>query len=89
MPILVAFKGVVAGVPFDGLRLWQYGEPMLRGALLYLAIAGQPRLARPVWWGLLGGLLAQAPVCIARKLVGNDRRSMPICRPNSLHRGSR
>ncbi len=73
LTIATALRQFVAGVPFDGLRLWQYGEPMLRGALLYLAIAGQPRLARPVWWGLLGGLLAQAPVCIAQHIHGDTR----------------
>ncbi|MHB9134726.1 MAG: O-antigen ligase family protein [Armatimonadota bacterium] len=41
---------------FDWLRLWKDGEPMARGLLLFLAIAGQPRTTRLAWVSMLIGI---------------------------------
>ncbi len=54
------------GVPFDGLRLWQHGEPMARGMLLFLAIAGQPRLTRVAWVGLFAGISVLVAACLVQ-----------------------
>ncbi len=54
------------GIPFDLLRLWQHGEPMARGLLLFLAIAGQPRLTRVAWIGLFSGITVLAASCIVQ-----------------------
>lgn len=52
------------GVPFNALRLWQHGEPMARGLLLFLAIAGQPRLKRAACVSLFAGIAVLAAACI-------------------------
>ena len=54
------------GVPFDALRLWQHSEPMARGLLLFLAIAGQPRLTRVAWVGLFAGISVLVAACIVQ-----------------------
>jgi hypothetical protein len=57
----------------ETMSLWQHGEPLLRGVLLYLAIAGQPRLARVAWYALLGGLALQAGAAVIQHFTNVTR----------------
>ncbi len=85
-PLLLPCLGVLAlsalastarlltlGTAFDTLRLWQHGEPMVRGLLLYLALTGQPRLTRVAWISTLAGLAALAATCVAQHAAGVSR----------------
>ena len=57
----------------EALRLWKDGEPMARGLLLYLALAGQPRLLRVAWVALLCGLALQVAAAILQHLMHVSR----------------
>ena len=57
-------------LPFDTLRLWQNGEPMLRGLLLYLAIAGHTRLARIAWVSMLVGVALSSVATVIQYCTG-------------------
>lgn len=77
----------VRGVPFDVLRLWQNGEPMLRGLLLYLAIAGQPRLARLAWGSMLVGITLSSAATVVQYLTGVVRwyRNLDVGYAGGIH----
>lgn len=77
---VLALEAVVTGVriavgstPGDALRLWQAGEPMARGLLLYLAITGHPRAVRVAWVCLLSGMAVLAGAAIVQHLTGVTR----------------
>ncbi len=53
-------RTLARGIEFDWLRLWIYGEPMLRGALICLAVLGRPRLLRIGVVSALAGLAVLA-----------------------------
>lgn len=61
------------GESFNWLRLWQHGEPMVRGALLYVAIAGHPRWARIAWLSLLAGISLLVVACLIQHATGISR----------------
>ncbi len=67
-----AARFALRGTPVD-LRLWQFGEPMARGLLLYLAIAGQPRVARVAWVSALVGIALPAAATIVQHATGVTR----------------
>ncbi|HOF89612.1 MAG TPA: O-antigen ligase family protein [Armatimonadota bacterium] len=60
-------------VPFEWLSLWILGEPMLRGALIFLALAGQPRGDRLAWGALLAGIGVLAAAVIVQHVTGVTR----------------
>jgi len=61
------------GTEFDGLRLWKLAEPMARGAVLFLALAGQPRLLRLAGISALVGVGLLAAATIIQHLTGVTR----------------
>jgi hypothetical protein len=67
-----ALAAALRGTPLD-MRLWQLSEPMLRGALLYYAIAGQPRVARVAWIAALAGVALPALATIVQHATGVTR----------------
>lgn len=70
---LAATIRAARGDGFDALCLWQHSEPMLRGLLLYLAIAGQPRWGRLAWGSALTGMALLALVTVVQHLLGLTR----------------
>lgn len=64
---------LVFGGPYDALRLWQETEPMARGLLLFLALAGCPRLLRWGWGWLLAGAAVLAVATVVQHFTGVTR----------------
>lgn len=60
----IAVRGTHAGD--ETLLLWRHGEPMLRGLLLYLAVAGQAKFVRAAWAAALAGLLLHSGAAIVQ-----------------------
>lgn len=60
-------------VPFEWLSLWILGEPMLRGALIFLALAGQPKGDRLAWGAMLAGIGLLAAAVIIQHFTGVTR----------------
>jgi hypothetical protein len=71
---LAALARVFArGEPFEALRLWQHGEPMLRGLLIYLALVGRPRLLRAAIGAAVVGFGLLAISCMVQHFTGVTR----------------
>jgi len=71
--VVMVARAISGGVPVEGSILWKYGEPMARGLLLYLAIAGRPRMVRVAIGSLLLGMLLPAGAAILQHLTGATR----------------
>ncbi|MHB9023228.1 MAG: O-antigen ligase family protein [Armatimonadota bacterium] len=71
--IAAVLRTVLLDIPFDSLRIWRSGEPILRGLLLYLAIAGQPEMGKVAWRSLLAGLGLLAAATIIQHFTGVTR----------------
>ena len=55
------------------LRLWRNGEPMLRGLLIFLTVAGNPRALRVAWISLLVGMALQAGAAVLQHITHVSR----------------
>jgi len=71
MALLV--RAIFGGAVFEVSMPWKYGEPMARGLLLYLAIAGHPRVTRIAVAGMLLGMLLPAGASIIQHITGVSR----------------
>lgn len=73
--VAAALRVLVRGTAADAeaLRLWQTGEPMARALLLYLAIAGHPRIPRIAWMAVLAGMTLQAGAAVIQHATGVSR----------------
>ncbi len=60
-------------LPFEWLSLWVLGEPMLRGALIFLALAGQPKGDRLAWGAMLAGIGLLTAAVIVQHFTGVTR----------------
>ena len=71
--MVMAERVIFQEAAVEGLSLWKYGEPIVRGLLLYLAIAGRPRMVRVAIVSLLLGMLLLAGATILQHLTGVTR----------------
>jgi hypothetical protein len=68
----LAFTAVMAGMRaaaggrFEAMTFWILAEPMLRGGLIFLALADRPVLRRPATIALLAGVAVLAASCIVQ-----------------------